>query len=287
MNFTSLCNRTKQFIQRQLPASKIYQHVFVVGAQKAGTTALHSYLVNHPMIFGGVDKELAFFHRDAEYKKGSRYYRDQFPAHPSGTHALDSTPEYLYQKDSAQRIYNYRKDSKIIILLREPVSRAFSAFAMYQQVCPSKKFESRLQIANADVKRFYLPLADGSTKPSINYFLDREMAIIRGEEEGEEPALIRRGIYAPQLERYFRYFGSKNVLILFSDEMKRDSAQTVNRILDSIGLDPLPKSEYPLRHVREYTADTSAKDEIKRRASMLFEQDKQALQDVYGLTVPW
>lgn len=287
MNIRNIYESTWQFIQSQLPASKIPQHVFVVGAQKAGTTALHSYLVKHPMIFRGADKELAFFNRDAVYKKGNRYYRVQFPAHPGGTHALDSTPEYLYQKNSAQRIYNYRKDSKIIMLLREPVSRAFSAFTMYQQVCPSQKFEDRLQIANADAKAFYMPLADGSIKPSINYFLDREMAIIRGEVEGEEPALIRRGIYAPQLERFIRLFGRDNVLVLFSDDLKREPAQTVNRILDFIGLDHLTRDEYPLRHVREYTSDTSAKDEIRRCASALFEKDKQELRDIYGLVVPW
>lgn len=240
------------------------------------------------MIFEGhFKKELGFFHRTAEFKKGFKYYRSQFPRHPTGTVALDSTPDYMYLKDSAQRIHDFRRDAKIIMLLREPVSRAFSAFTMYQQGCPSERFATRLKIANKDVREFYMPLAIGEMRPSIQYFLDREMAIIQGKAAGEEPALIRRGIYAPQIARYVGLFGRNNVLVIFSDDLKRNPAQVVNRILGFIGLEPLTGSEYPMRHVREYAADTSAKEEIAQRAAALFEKDKQDLRDLYGLNVPW
>ena len=67
--------------------------------------------------------------------------------------------------------------------MREPVSRAFSAFNMYRQLSRDEEFRQRLQFANADAKAFYMPIADGTVAPEIHYFLDREMAIIKGEEE--------------------------------------------------------------------------------------------------------
>ena len=87
-----------QSIRTRLPVSALPQHVFIIGAQKAGTTALHAYLADHPAIICGAEKELGFFHRDALYGKGFKSYRYMFPLYPKGTHALDATPENRYPK---------------------------------------------------------------------------------------------------------------------------------------------------------------------------------------------
>jgi hypothetical protein len=79
------------------------------------------------------------------------------------------------------------------------------------------------------------------------------MAIINGESGSPEPALIRRGIYAPQIERFISLFGRENVQVLFSNELKHDTEQTVNNVLQFIGLSPMSDAQYPLKHVRDYT----------------------------------
>jgi hypothetical protein len=287
MNIKKLIKNSWKTIRYYLPVSDIPQFVFIVGAQKAGTTALHSYLAMHPKVITGEEKELAFFNRDEVYKMGLRSYRNLFPAWPRGTHALDSTPNNMYCKKSAERIYAFRRDAKIIVLLREPVSRAFSAFNMYRQISPNEEFRKRLLLSNSDTKAFYMPLAEGSIRPDIDYFLERESEIIKTNEEAEEPALIRRGVYTPQLERFFNLFGRENVLVLFSKDLHVAPDNSVNQVLDFIGLEPLRDAEYPQLYVGEYTADTSAKDEIKRTAAALFDQDKQELRDAYGINVPW
>lgn len=276
-----------QLVRYQTPLKELPQHVFIVGAQKAGTTALHSYLVQHPMIIAGLGKELGFFHKDAVYAEGIGKYRYGFPDSPSGTHALDATPEYMYHSKSAERIHSFRPDAKIIMLLREPVSRAFSAFNMYQQYSKQSFFRNILQTANADVKAFFMPLAEGLVEPEIHRFLDCEMKMIRGEAGGEEPALIRRGIYAPQIEKFVRLFGKEKVLILFSSDLKQNPEAMVNQTLNFLDLEPLVNAQYPLKHVREYTADIAAKHEISQCAGALFEKDKQDLRDIYGISVPW
>ena len=70
---------TRQFFRRFLPLQDIPQQLFIVGAQKAGTTSLHAYLIQHQKIVEGDSKELAFFHKDAVYAKGVDYYRARFP----------------------------------------------------------------------------------------------------------------------------------------------------------------------------------------------------------------
>ena len=270
-----------------MPRREFNSHVFMVGAQKAGTTSFHSYLVRHPLITGGDGKELHFFDRDRIYRKDASSYLSLFPALSGATHALDSTPVYMYNGKAAERIHAFRPDAKIIMLLREPVSRAFSAFNMYQQICQQTWFAQELRNATDDGKTFFLPMIEGECAPDIRHFLDRELAIINGQAKGEEPALIRRGIYAPQLERFIRLFGRESVLVLFSDDLKREPERLVNDVLQFIGLEPLSGVQYPPMHVREYTADPSARDEIRRCAGQMFAKDKRELVDMFGLDVPW
>lgn len=287
MSVSQLINVTRQFARHQLPLNDLPQYVFLVGAQKAGTSALYSYLLQHPMIIGGDQKELGFFNNDFMFGKGINHFRSQFPAWPKGTHALDATPGYMYYSNSAERIHAFRSDAKIIMVLREPVSRAFSAFNMYQQTIKDKWFRRMLQNANVDARAFFTPLVEKKIKPSIQYFLDTEMAIIKGEAEGEEPALIRRGIYAPQLDRFIRLFGRDNVLVLFSNDLKREPERVTNEVFRFIGLESLTGGRYPLKHVRDYSVDNSGKEAIQECAGALFEKDKAELINRYGLNVPW
>ena len=111
--------------------------------------------------------------------------------------------------------------------------------------------------------------------------------IMSGKALGAEPALIRRGIYAPQLKKYLDLFVSENVRIIFSDELRQQTLQTVNRVFDFVGIDPQINIDIEPQHVREYAADSSVKDAIREYADELFERDKQVLVEKYHLNVPW
>ena len=267
--------------------SQVENNLFIVGAQKAGTTALHHYLEQHPLITSGVSKESGFFHKDSLFQRGEGYYRSLFPVDMKGKYALDSTPEYLYLEKAAERIHKFKPDAKIIILLREPVSRAYSAFNMYSQGFGSKLFRHALKNSNHDAKKIFLPIAEGKKLPEIEQFLALEMDIIAGNTSGAEPSLIRRGIYTPQIERYINIFGQDNVLILFSSDLKGDTSGTVDRVLEFAGLPKIYMGEHLPKHVREYTTESFAKERIRQVAGHLFDMDRQALQERLHLNVPW
>lgn len=278
-------NLARSFLRGLAP--KKYPNVaFVVGAQKAGISSLFAYLVRHPLIAGSDVKEPHFFDRDAEYVKGTRYYKSRFPVFTSATHALEATPNYLYRKQVAARIHAYRPDAKIIAVLREPVSRAFSAFNMYQQIMSPSRPKETMLTANQDAKDVFEPLMEKRVEATIDYFLDREMEIISKGLEAEEPGLIRRGIYAPQLACYFDHFGRANVHVLFSNDLLNDPERVTNQIIDFLGLPPLRGEKYPKKHVREYSAELAAKEVIRQRAGVWFEQDKAELKERFGIEVP-
>jgi hypothetical protein len=261
--------------------------LFIVGAQKGGTGALYSYIENHPQLACGDIKELHFFDREKNFAQGLNYYRSFFPVFSANRISFDATPKYLYYGRCAERIYEYSPDAKIVMLLREPVSRAFSAFNMYQQIFDQKWFRSGVKNANQNWRDFLAPLLNDGKAIGIEDFLEREVRIINSQEKNEEPSLIRRGIYAPQIERFTKLFGRENVLILFSDDLKNHPGDVVEKVLDFSGLAPLSNLEYPLVHARDYTTDLRAKDLIIHHASEWFEQDRDALIKAHDLNVPW
>ena len=102
-----------------------------IGVQKGGTSSLNSYMNYHPQIYM-VRGERHFFDTklsDGELtKKDIEIYENSFK-----TNKLiigEKTPSYNYLRYAMDRIYNYDKNIKLIILLREPISRAFSQFNM-------------------------------------------------------------------------------------------------------------------------------------------------------------
>lgn len=288
LRFHRIKNGLARTAKHFLPTKYFPSFVFVVGAQKAGTTSLHSYLVQHPEIAGATVKELHFFDSESQYSKGANFYLSHFPFFTSAKYAIDATPAYLYNHDAAERIYAFKPEAKIIILLRDPVSRAFSAFNMYKQLLGKSHFKANLLRHGENGKdSFYMPIAEGLTDPEIGAFLDREIAMIHGQENGKEPSLIRRGIYAPQIKRYTDLFGRDKVLIIFSEELQKQTKETVNHVFDFLSLKQLDHMSTQSKHVRPHTADQRAKKRIEEIAGALFAQDKRDLIEGFQLNVPW
>ncbi len=266
---------------------KFNNYLFIVGAQKAGTTSLYSYFDQRPEVVGGEIKEKSFFSLDSFFEKGNRYYHSMFPIGSQYACGMDATPEYLYHGECAGRIHTFDPDAKIVVLLREPVSRALSAFNMYHQIIRNRSFRELIRQCSKHTQDFFMPIIEGKVEPTLAYFLNRELQVMEQDKMVEEPSLIRRGLYAPQLERYIRQFGRKNILILFSDDLKTDTHNTVNKVCNFIGLKPFGDREYPMQNVLEYRVDQRGKDLIGQLANDLFAKDKLELAQTYGLIVPW
>ncbi len=104
----------------------------VAGAQKSGTTALHYFLAKHPKITMGDQQEIHFFDDDATFATTVDYERlhKHYPLVAPSTIAGDCTPSYIYFKPAAERIWRYNPKIKLLVLLRNPVERAFAHWNM-------------------------------------------------------------------------------------------------------------------------------------------------------------
>ncbi len=117
---------------------------FVAGAPKAGTTALHAALAQHPSLYLSAVKEPKFFLTDGPPPTqggpgDAKTYREHvwrrpdyealFEAAPPGTLRGESTPFYLYSRDALQRIREQVPQARLILVLRDPIERAHSNWA--------------------------------------------------------------------------------------------------------------------------------------------------------------
>lgn len=177
----------------------------IIGAQKAGTSALFSMLDQHPQIVAPRNKEPAFFH-DKEAGGGTKY--GDFPAYHAmfppphrmvgGRMTYEATPEYLIFPECPKRIHDYDPNLKLIAILRDPVARAYSSWNMFRNYTNS-------------LNPVYRLLTESRT------FEDAIAEEIRLIEQGRNMRpwnYVRTGMYAEHLRRYFQYFSRDALLIL-------------------------------------------------------------------------
>ncbi|MGH2663994.1 MAG: sulfotransferase family protein [Actinomycetota bacterium] len=178
-----------------------WPNLFIVGAVKAGTTSLYRYLDDHPDIYMSPVKEPDFFtHEGADPDA----YLGLFEG-ASGEKLLgEATPWYLARPGTAERIRNVSPDAKILIMLRDPVSRAYSQYLM-----DVRNGRQTAELWEAVQKDHRLP----------------------------EHGYVSLGSYCEQVSRYLEVFGDQ-VLVAFFEDFVRDPRGSLERVLHFLGVDP-------------------------------------------------
>jgi hypothetical protein len=178
----------------------------VLGAQRAGTTWLDRGLRAHPAIYLPTRrKELHFF--DQYYDRGTTWYESFFDEASAGQRVGEITPKYLFDPDVPARIATHLPHARLIAILRHPVDRAHSQYAL----------------AVRD---------DGEARPFSEY-------------ARVFPDAFERGYYAAQLSRYFERFAREQILVLLFEEVIARPEEALLRIAAFLDVDPahFPASE--------------------------------------------
>src|SRR6266850_5525205 len=188
---------------------------FVIGGtQKGGTSALDSFLRQHPQIcMPTTKKELHFFDREEENRDYKKYHRNFKPKKKQHRVIGEASPIYMYWETAPYRIWKYNPKMKWILALRDPVERAFSAWNM-----ETKRGKEKLSFAEAIEKesercREALPL-----QHRVYSYVDR-------------------GFYAHQVRRLFNIFGTGSCLVLLSEELRNEHQKTLRRVFEFLGVD--------------------------------------------------
>src|SRR5438128_6769849 len=202
----------------------------VAGAQKSGTTALHYFLAKHPNITLGDQQEVHCFGGDASFAATVDYERlhKHYPLVAPSTMAGDCTPSYLYFKPAAERIWKYNPKIKLLIILRNPVERAFAHWNM-------QRFKGREPLDFFDAVREEQTRIGGAPPAEARRF-----------------AYIDRGFYGRQLARVFKFFSREQVKVAKFENFKTNPAETLASIFSFLGRKPLRSVRSKDRNIVQY-----------------------------------
>ena len=231
----------------------------ICGTQKGGTTALDAYLREHPQICMANKKEVHFFDNDGLFVNSPPDY-GQYHANftPNDPYKLvgEATPIYMYWDDAPKRIWQYNPDMKLIILLRNPIERAFSHWNM----------EHTRQ-------KEHLPFWEAITneKARCRQALPSQHRVY---------TYIDRGYYLEQLRRLWRFFPKRNVLILKNEYLKNQPQDALKEICDFLAIDNFVNVTPRQTHSTPYPSALSAQE----RAYLLavFEHEIKGLERMLG-----
>ena len=232
---------------------------FIVGAAKSGTTSLWRYMKQHPDVFFPDNKEPNFFAYEAEISQSIcgpadpevllkklhsltvtsfDVYQDLFRNASSAKAVGEASVRYLYFPQACERIFQSLPDSKIIIILRNPVNRLYSHFLM--------------------MKGMY------SLEPlSLSEALEQEESRISAKWDWDWH-YVQVSMYFDQVRRYLETFGSSNVRVFVYEEFCQSPLQVVQEIFRFLDVDDNFVPDMSARSMQAYWPRSTNIDQALR-----------------------
>lgn len=237
LELSSLLDIATEPWRRATARYRVLPRVVIVGTQKGGTTSLFDALVQHPDMRPPIEKEVHYFDLHAHRPEG--WYRGRFPLRVRLGHrgmSCEASPYYMVHPAVPRRLVDTMPEARIIMILRDPVARAFSAY-------------------RHNVRKGREPL-------SFEDAVDAEEERTRGEEsrlrEGDSRArsdafqhysYIRRGEYIDFIERWEEYFSRGRMLIIQSEQFFEYPADVFDQVLRFSGLTPCAEIQFGASNV--------------------------------------
>ena len=262
---------------RLTAAARPLPDFLIIGAQKAGTTALYSYLREHPAITGPPWKEVSFF--DRHFWRGAAWYRGNFPnklylrraRSRTGVDATvgEASPSYLFHPLAPQRAAALLPDVRLIALVRNPIDRALSHY--HHEVALGREpltFEQALEQEDTrmdgELERMHDPRYFSHAWWNFTY--------------------LSRGRYAEQLERWLELVSRERLLILPSEDLLERPRETYRQVLEFLGAPSHELDSYPRVFVREYS-DMDPKTRAGLRG--YYAEPNRRLYELLGRDLGW
>lgn len=204
-------------------ACGVLPNFLIIGAPKAGTTALYQYLDEHPEVFMSRQKGPRLFtylglaaedidprdkHKFQKSVKSLEEYAALFAVVSGETAVGEASPNYLASARAARNIHAHLPGVKLIAILRDPAARLFSAYWM-----SSRKGREKWDLA------------------------EMISAAGKGANASDEIPAIAEGFYFRQLSRYYELFPSHQISVYLTEDLKRDGVGTMQDIYRFLGVD--------------------------------------------------
>lgn len=247
----------------------------IAGAQKAGTTSLFGYLEGHPQCIPSSTKEVHYF--DKNFDRGEAWYRMHFPP-VCGTQAkaehklsFESSPYYMCEPRVPARMKELLPNVKLIFLLRNPVTRAYSHYQ--HSVLRRREPLSFEEAMEAEAERLAGEEAKMLADPHYPSFAYQHFSY------------LLRGIYVDQLIRWRSQFAPEQMLVLEAERMFKRPAEVFVEVLQFLELEPWQPSMFENLNSGRYKEPMNPTTRDKLTA--YFAPHNRRLRDLLGWQPSW
>ena len=254
----------------------------VIGAQRCGTTSLYSYLVQHPLILPSFKKEVHFF--DHNYHRGTLWYKAFFPSifqliikqkeNGLASHRSmltgEATPYYFFHPLAPKRIARILPNVKLIVLLRNPIDRAFSHY-------------------NHEVRM-------GTETLSFEEAIKHEKSRLQGEREKiltkanyrsyayQHFSYLNRGIYISQVLYWLNFFPIDQLHVVCSEDFFEYPESVLKDITKFLGVPPFKLKRYRQYNQAKYKKMDSL---LRKKLATYFKSYNEHLYTFLGRSYRW
>lgn len=199
---------------------RVLPNFLIIGAQKGGTSSLYKNLAKHPKVAKAFHKEPHFF--DFNYEKGLDWYKAFFPSKIELGDKItgEATPYYIFHPDVPRRVFNDLPKTKLIVMLRNPVKRAFSHYN--KDSLKGKDPLPFLEAINSEEERLTGEIESNTDPFNQKYHWKH--------------SYLSRGRYAEQLKRWFNVFSRNQILVIQSEKYFTDTKNVFKMVQDFLEL---------------------------------------------------
>lgn len=186
--------------------------IYIIGTQKSGTTTLYDWLAQHPQIYGHpLAKDYPYFSNDQAYQDGPAQFHAFVKDTPQDRLALGGEANAMYAPLGAQRMHEMMPAAHLIAILRDPVARAYSAYAYaVERLIEDRTFE---QAINDELQGMHYESSDAAQRDYLNH-----------------------GNYSKQLHEVLRFFPQDHVKVVIFEELKCKPHSVLTDIFRSVGV---------------------------------------------------
>ena len=274
-----LARATARTTGRLTASARMTPSFLIVGAQRCGTTSMYKTLSQHPMVLPAVLHKGAHYF-DTGYGHGPAWYRGHFPLRATARRAApapgqlpitgESSPYYMFHPLAGQRIAADLPTVKLLVLLRDPVERAYSAHAHETaRGFETEPFERALELEPTRLAGEEAKMIADPAYQSRSH---------------QHHAYLSRGRYAEQLRRLEKLFGRDRIHVVDSQRFFTDPEPVFAEVVDFLGIGPASGVVFSRHNARPRSA---MPDSLRRRLSDQLADSDADLETWLGAPPSW
>lgn len=236
----------------------------IIGTQKGGTTSLFYYLMQHPELTMSHKKEIYFF--NLFFDKGLAWYKSHFPFRANTKITGEATPSYIYHPKAAGRVKSILPDVKLIVLLRNPIDRAYSGYAM----------GLRRKTDTAD---------------TFEIAIERELEALKNQNNTDEYTFekhelyyLERGKYYSQLLPWLEHFASEQLLFIKSENFFQNPEKELIKVYEYLNISTILPKDLSKKNTGKYD---KISPETVHRLEAYFREENEQLTNLLGKEFEW